>query len=86
MNFGVVLQTNTDGIYLGSPVFAPILAELNRRKATLFLLELAAKIEPACGDCTRISIGGKVPGWHEYEQGYSAPAAFQPEGETRAAC
>ncbi len=46
--------------------------------------ELAAKIEPACGDCTRISIGGKVPGWHEYEQGYSAPAAFQPEGETSA--
>ena len=34
---GVVLQTNTDGVYLGSPAFAPILAELNRRKATLFL-------------------------------------------------
>src|ERR1700761_2485744 len=27
---GVVLQTNTDGGYLGSPLFAPILAELNR--------------------------------------------------------
>ncbi len=46
--------------------------------------ELAAKIEPACGECTRISVGGKLPGWHEYEQGYSAPAAFQPEGVTRA--
>ena len=34
---GVVLQTNTDGIYLGAPAFAPILAELSRRKATLFL-------------------------------------------------
>jgi acetyl-CoA synthetase len=46
--------------------------------------ELAAKIEPACADCTRISIGGKVPGWHEYEQGYSAPPVFQPEGVTSA--
>jgi predicted TIM-barrel fold metal-dependent hydrolase len=34
---GVILQTNTDGTYLGAPAFAPILAELNRRKATLFL-------------------------------------------------
>ncbi|HEY1937306.1 MAG TPA: AMP-binding protein [Candidatus Angelobacter sp.] len=46
--------------------------------------DLAAKIEAACGGCTRIAIGGKTPGWHEYEQGYLSPAAFQPEGETRA--
>jgi acetyl-CoA synthetase len=46
--------------------------------------ELAPKIEQACGSCTRIAIGGKVPGWHEYEQGYSAPAAFEPDGETLA--
>jgi acetyl-CoA synthetase len=46
--------------------------------------ELAAKIEPACGSCTRIAIGGKTPGWHEYEQGYASPAAFTPEGETKA--
>jgi len=46
--------------------------------------ELAPKIEQACGTCTRISIGGKVPGWHEYEQGYSASAQFEPEGETLA--
>ena len=46
--------------------------------------ELAPKIEAACGSCTRIAIGGKTPGWHEYEQGYASPAAFQPEGETRA--
>ena len=61
--------------------------------------ELAPKIEQACGSCTRIAIppqpaqnrrgpgppiGGKVPGWHEYEQGYSASAKFEPEGETLA--
>lgn len=34
---GVVLMTNSDGAYLGDPRFAPIFAELNRRKATLFL-------------------------------------------------
>src|ERR1051325_3103555 len=46
--------------------------------------ELAPKIEAACGSCTRIAIGGKTQGWHEYEQGYSSSATFQPEGETRA--
>jgi acetyl-CoA synthetase len=46
--------------------------------------ELAPKIEPACGSCTRIAIGAKVQGWHDYEQAYAAPAAFTPEGETRA--
>jgi acetyl-CoA synthetase len=46
--------------------------------------ELAPKIEAACGSCTRIAIGGKMPGWHEYEQGYASPAAFQPDGDTKA--
>jgi acetyl-CoA synthetase len=46
--------------------------------------ELAPKIDQACGNCTRVAIGGKVPGWHEYDQGYSSPAPFQPDGETRA--
>src|SRR3546814_7519884 len=32
---GVILETNINGEYLGSPRFAPIFAELNRRKATL---------------------------------------------------
>src|SRR5882672_2507634 len=31
--------------------------------------ELAPKIENACASCTRIAIGGKTSGWHEYEQG-----------------
>jgi len=46
--------------------------------------ELAPKIEAACGSCTRIAVGGKTPGWEEYEQGYASPATFQPDGETRA--
>jgi acetyl-CoA synthetase len=44
--------------------------------------ELAPKIEAACGSCTRIAVGGRVPGWHEYEEGYSSSATFQPDGET----
>jgi acetyl-CoA synthetase len=44
---------------------------------------LAAKMDPACGDCTRVSVGGSVPGWREYEQGYEEPPAFRPDGETR---
>src|SRR6266700_3796122 len=46
--------------------------------------DLAPRIEQACGSCTRVAIGGKVPGWHEYDLGYSSPATFQPDGETHA--
>jgi acetyl-CoA synthetase len=46
--------------------------------------DLAPKIATACGSCTRIAIGSKVAGWHEYEQAYALPAAFRPDGETRA--
>lgn len=34
---GVILETNINGEYLGSPRFAPIFNELNRRKAVVFL-------------------------------------------------
>lgn len=34
---GYVLLTNGHGHYLGDPIFDPIFAELNRRKATLFI-------------------------------------------------
>jgi acetyl-CoA synthetase len=68
-----------------------------RVKHIVCAADLALKIDAACGSCTRIAVppqpaqsqhgpgtpmGGNASGWHEYEQGYSSSAAFQPEGET----
>jgi len=52
---GVTLQTNTDGAYLGAPLFAPIFAELNRREATLFLHPTS----PACFEA--LGLGRPAP-------------------------
>jgi len=35
------------------------------------------------GDYTRIAVGGAA-GWHRYEDAYDVPAAFTPDGETKA--
>src|ERR1051326_2310569 len=55
-----------------------------RVKHIVCAAEIAPKIEAACGSCTRIAIGSKTPGWHEYEHGYASPSAFHPDGETSA--
>lgn len=55
-----------------------------RVKHIVCAAELAPKIEAACETCTRVAVGGKASGWHEYERGYSSPGKFQPDGETRA--
>ncbi|HSM87965.1 MAG TPA: AMP-binding protein, partial [Candidatus Limnocylindrales bacterium] len=47
-------------------------------------VELAPKLAGVAKDCTRISVGGAAPGWHEFEQGYNSPSAFAPDGATLA--
>jgi len=44
----------------------------------------AGKFADLPGDYTRIAVGGAVPGWIAYENGYTASARFMPDGETRA--
>jgi acetyl-CoA synthetase len=45
----------------------------------------AAKFAGLGGDFTRILVGGTAPGWASWDEGYAAPAAFAPHGETLAA-
>ena len=45
----------------------------------------AGKFADLPGDYTKIAVGGAVPGWRRYEDGYDMPAPFAPDGETRAA-
>jgi acetyl-CoA synthetase len=48
-------------------------------------VEHTAKFAELPGDYSRIAVGGGAPGWQSYEAGYEAAAAFEPDGETRAA-
>ena len=52
---GIILETNIVGEYLGSQRFAPVFAELNRRKATLFLHPTS----PACFNA--LALGRPAP-------------------------
>ena len=45
--------------------------------------ECVPRFEQLGKRCTRIVVGGSVPEWHAYEDGYNASAEFEPEGETR---
>jgi acetyl-CoA synthetase len=44
----------------------------------------AEKFAGVAGGCTRIAVGEPVPGWLPYADAYTAPAAFTPDGVTRA--
>ena len=44
----------------------------------------AAVFDDLPGDYTRILVGGERPGWHAYAAADAAPAAFMPEGQTKA--
>ena len=39
-----------------------------RVKHIVCAADLAPKIEAACRTCTRVAVGGKASGWHEYEK------------------
>lgn len=52
---GVIVESHVDGVYLGDPVFAPVFAELNARKAVVFLHPTS----PACYDA--VALGRPAP-------------------------
>ncbi len=46
--------------------------------------EGAGKLLDVAGDYTRLAVGADLPGWMRFEQAYSKPGEFTPDGETRA--
>ena len=46
--------------------------------------EGAGKLAELAGECTRIVTGAGRSGWHAYDEAYAEPAAFEPDGPTRA--
>lgn len=47
-------------------------------------VEVAPRLSGVAKNCRRIAVGGAPPGWHEFEQGYSSPSAFESDGDTLA--
>ncbi len=46
--------------------------------------EHAGKFEQFGSTCTCIAVGQPIPGWRNYDAGYTASANFEPDGETSA--
>jgi acetyl-CoA synthetase len=44
----------------------------------------APKFADVPGDWTRVVVGGSAEGWHSYEEAFSSPSSFVPDGVTRA--
>jgi acetyl-CoA synthetase len=44
----------------------------------------AAKFDGVQGNFTRIAVGGKAPGWHDFDASHEVTTVFTPKGETMA--
>ncbi len=72
---GIVLMTNTDGIYMGDPSLEPLMAVLNEHRAVVFLHPGALPAQPAAGvpayvadfllDTVRTAVGICKADWFE---------------------
>ncbi len=54
---GVAVESNHHGIYMGDPRFDPLMAELNRRRAVVFMHPTS----PTCPCCQTLSMGYPGP-------------------------
>ncbi len=54
---GVAVESNHHGIYIGDPKFNPVMAELDRRNAVVFMHPTS----PTCPCCTMLSMGYPRP-------------------------
>ncbi|MER6345841.1 AMP-binding protein [Streptomyces sp. NPDC001595] len=58
--------------------------ERGRVRHVLVRTEDTAKFADVPGGCTRIAVGGAPDGWLPYEEAYTAPSGFTPDGPTGA--
>ncbi|MBV9998330.1 MAG: AMP-binding protein [Verrucomicrobia bacterium] len=58
--------------------------ERGRVRHLVCAADCVSRFEHLGTSCTRVVVGGPAPAWHAHEDGYGAPADFEPEAETRA--
>lgn len=58
--------------------------ERGRVRHLVCAADCISRFEHLATSCTGVVVGGPAPGWHAHEAGYSAPADFEPDAETRA--